>query len=289
MNIDNVMKFFYKRISIRVKHAVENSALRQEDIHSNQKLISKIINNKRDRHNRFLIIDSAFECDIINDETGERHPGGLLGIKELGFNDKKEVLWGTDAEINNYLFDLFEHLILEVFSDPNEYNLDIEKYLCDYVPYAKNSTYWNVINKNIFPALFYGVSEDKILYDLFPAREEAIRLIYNRCSTSFKDYFYSFIEDKNSFRGIDTIFKISFIDEHFVPLIRDIPPKSTSLGLRIQQLVLEDLSHTASLVAGETIDNIEYKRALIHASSEYVLALEEIHETFLQKKENGAD
>ena len=79
------------------------------------------------------------------------------------------------------------------------------------------------------------------------------------------------------------------IDEHFVPLIRDIPPKSTSLGLRIQQLVLEDLSHTASLVAGETIDNIEYKRALIHASSEYVLALEEIHETFLQKKENGAD
>ena len=42
---------------------------------------------------------------------------------------KKEVLWGTDEEINNYMFDLFEHLILEVFSDQNEYNLDIEKYL----------------------------------------------------------------------------------------------------------------------------------------------------------------
>lgn len=281
MNIDNVMKFFYKRISIRVKHAVDKSGLRQEDIHSNQKLISKIINNKRDRHNRFLIIDSVFECDIINDETGERHPGGLLGIKELGFKDEKEVLWGNDEEINNYLFELFEHLILEVFSDPNEYNLDIEEYLCDYVPYAKNSTYWNVINKNIFPALFYGVSEDKILYDLFPAREEAIRLIYSRCYTSFKDYFFSFIEDKNSFRGIDKIFKSSFIDEKLVPLIRDNPPKPTSLGLRIQQLVLEDLSHTASLVVGETIDNIEYKRLLIHASSEYVLALEEIHKTFL--------
>lgn len=60
---------------------------------------------------------------------------------------KKEVLWGTDEEINNYMFDLFEHLILEVFSDQNEYNLDIEKYLCDYIPYAKNSTYWEVIVK----------------------------------------------------------------------------------------------------------------------------------------------
>lgn len=258
MNIDNVMNFFYKKISIRVKYAVDKSGLRQEDIHSNQKLISKIINNKRDRHNRFLIIDSVFECDIINDETGE--------------------------EINNYMFDLFEHLILEVFSDPNEYNLDIEKYLCDYIPYAKNSTYWEVIVKGIYPAMFYGVSEDKILCDLFLAREEAIRLIYNRCSASFKDYFFSFIEDKKSFRGIDKIFKTSFIDEKFVPLIRDNPPNSTSLGLRIQQLILEDLSHTASLIVGETINNIEYKKALIHASSEYILALEEIHETFIQKK-----
>ena len=284
MNIDNVMQFFYKRIAIRVKHAVDKSGLIQKDIHNNQKLISKIMNNKRDRHNRFLIIDSVFECDIINDETGERQPGGLLGIKELGFKDEKEVLWGTDEEINNYMFDLFEHLISEVFSDPNEYNLDIEKYLCDYVPYAKNSTYWNVINKNIYPALFYGVLEDKILCDLFPARKEAIRLIYNRCSTSFKDDFLSFIEDKKSFRGIPKIFKTSFIDKKFVPLIRDNPPNSTSLGLRIQKLILEDLLHTAPLVAGETIDNLEYKKALIHASSEYILALEEIHETFLQQK-----
>ena len=109
--------------------------------------------------------------------------------------------------------------------------------------------------------MFYGVSEDKILCDLFPAREEAIRLIYNRCSASFKDYFFSFIEDKKSFRGIDKIFKTSFIDEKFVPLIRDNPPNSTSLGLRIQQLILEDLSHTASLIVGETINNIEYKKS----------------------------
>lgn len=84
--------------------------------------------------------------------------------------------------------------------------------------------------------------------------------------------------------SIDKIFKTSFIDEKFVPLIRDNPPNSTSLGLRIQQLILEDLSHTASLIVGETINNIEYKKALIHASSEYILALEEIHETFIQKK-----
>lgn len=61
--------------------------------------------------------------------------------------------------------------------------------------------------------------------------------------------------------SIDKIFKTSFIDEKFVPLIRDNPPNSTSLGLRIQQLILEDLSHTASLIVGETINNIEYKKS----------------------------
>lgn len=63
--------------------------------------------------------------------------------------------------------------------------------------------------------------------------------------------------------SIDKIFKTSFIDEKFVPLIRDNPPNSTSLGLRIQQLILEDLSHTASLIVGETINNMEIRLLLL--------------------------
>ena len=64
--------------------------------------------------------------------------------------------------------------------------------------------------------------------------------------------------------SIDKIFKTSFIDEKFVPLIRDNPPNSTSLGLRIQQLILEDLSHTASLIVGETINNMNYASHAVH-------------------------
>ncbi len=284
MNIDSIMGFFYERISLRVKQAVAKSGLRQEDIHYNQKLISKIINNYRDRHNRFLVIDSVFYCDIINDETGERSPGGLLGIKELGFKDEKEILWGTADEIISYIFDLFEHLILEVFSDPNDYDVDIEKYLCDYVPYAKYSTYWKVFNHNIYPAIFYGVLEDTVIENLYPSRLEAIRLLYNRCADAFLDNFLSFIQDIDSFRGIDKKFKTLFIDVKFVPLIKSVPPSHNSLGLRVQQLVLNDLSHTASLVAGETVDNYEYTKALIHASSEYVLALEHIYDSYITKK-----
>jgi len=76
-----------------------------------------------------------------------------------------------------------------------------------------------------------------------------------------------------------------FIDKLFVPLIKSVPPSQTSLGLRVQQLVLNDLSNTASLVAGETVDNYEYTKALIHASSEYILDLENIYEQFCYKKE----
>lgn len=294
MNIDSIMEFFYERISIRVREAVNKSGLRQEDIHSNQKLISKIINNKRDRHNRFLVIDSVFYCDIIDEETGERTSGGLLGIKELGFKNEKEILWGTDDEINNYLFELFEHLLLEVFTDPNPfivstepnpYNLDIEKYLCEHVPYAIYSTYWKIFSKNIYPAVFYGMSEDTVIENLYPARDESIRLIYNRCSESFRNDFFSFIKDIVSFRGIDKLFKTSFIDEKFVPLIRNNPPHPASLGLRVQQLILDDLSHTASLVAGNKEENDKYTKALIHASLQYVLALEEIYSLFNTKRE----
>ena len=289
MNIDNVMEFFYEKISLRVKKSVEESSLRQEDIHSNQKLISKIINNKRDRHNRFLVIDSVFECDLIDDETGKRHPAGLLGKKELGFKNESEVLWGTEEEIDDYLFELFEHLVLTVFTDPNQYNIDIEKYLCEYLPYAKNSTYWNVINKGIYPAMYYGVLEDDILCNLFPAREQAIRRLYMYCSETFRDDYFSFIEGKISFRGIDKIFKEEFIENKFVPLIRSIPQNSSALGLRVQQLVINDLSHTASLVSEEISDSTGYTQTLIHASSEYILALEKIHKTFLSKKGNGTD
>ena len=179
------------------------------------------------------------------------------------------------------MFELFEHLILNVFTDPTEYDLYIEKYLCDYIPYSKNSTYWNVINKGIYPALFYGITEDKILCDLFSAREEAIHRIYMQCSDDFQRDFFSFIEHITSFRGIDKIFKKDFIEKKFVPLIKTIPLNLSSLGLRVQQLIFEDLSHTASLVAGEFENNTEYTKSLIHASSEYILALEEIHERFL--------
>jgi hypothetical protein len=280
MNIDSIMEFFYERISIRVRDAVNKSGLRQEDIHSNQKLISKIINNKRDRHNRFLVIDSVFCCDIIDEETGERTSGGLLGIKELGFKNKKEILWGTDDEINEYLFELFAHLILEVFSDPKEYDLDIEEYLCDYLPYAKYSTYWNIISTNTYPAIYYAISEDKIMDNLFPSREKAIRFIYNRCEDSFRNDFFSFIKDIDTFRGIDNVFKKAFIDEKFVPLIRCNPPDSASLGLRVRHLILSDLSHTASVILEDSNINPKYSKALIGASAQYISVLEDIYSQF---------
>lgn len=277
MDINLVLDFFYERASQRVKDKVIQSKLTAKQIYKpDHKQISRIINNERNRNNRFLITDAVIQRSVENPETGKYESYGL--IEKLEFKNEKEILWGTDTEINNYIFDLFK-LLFTIVSDKDEpYNINRELFLCDYIPYAECSTYWNILFSphNKYLAITYGVREDAIITAIDPARDNALIFLYRKCKNEFHSLFDNFATETKSFHKIDKIFKENFIEKMFIPMLNKYTPDSSSLGLRVRDLILSDLSHCASIVYRDTQTELDYKTKLINASSTYILALEEI-------------
>ena len=277
---DNIMEFFYNKASSRIKERIIKAGLTQEDIYPNDpKQISWIINNKRTKNNRFLITDAVLSSD------NEYEPTGLL--PKLSFRNKEEILWGTDEEITSYLFDLFKLLLDEVPKENNFCQIDTELFLCDYVPYAKYSTYWNILNsQSFFPAIAFGISEDIISENMYSARENAFRYLYSKCKNDFTTIFINFANNTNSFHKINKVFRQKFIDELFIPMLfPEYEPDTSSLGLRVKKLIESDLLLCAPLVWLKVQPENNYISDLISASSEYILALEKIQEDYCSEFE----
>lgn len=285
-----VAEFFYMKASARVKIKVEESKLKHKEIlYSDPKQISRIINNNRQRNNNFLINDSALETSYI-DENNKSVPSGL--IPSLNYNSPKEVLWGTDEEITNYVHDLFI-LIWDEVCIKNKL-IDADFYLCDYVPYAKYSTYWKLLFESDaindprfsfkeydgkmlnFPAMFFGIKEDTVIENIDSARSDALEFFYARCKDDLFKSFIEFTEENDSFHMLNNTIKNDLVEKRFLPLLEKYKPDASSLGLRVKDLILEDLSYCAALVYNHNIENTDYRKQLISASSDYILRLEKI-------------
>lgn len=285
MSTKQIEEFFYSRASARIKERVENSALSHSRIYKpDHKQISRIINNKRTPNNPFLICDAVIENYYQDDETGTSIACGLLHTPELKFHSIKEILWGTEKEISSYLPELFILLWEEVSASP-KYQIDTESYLCDFVPYAKDSGYWDVFLSptNIYPALFYGIREDTIIGDIDLARENAIIFLYNKCKDDFKTLFEKFTEEQKSFHMFKNIVKKDLLENLFIKMLKKYEPDSSSLGLRVRDLIKSDLSHCAEQVVSTEKD--PFYTALIHASQAYILALEKIQKLRTNEEE----
>lgn len=137
LDITDILEFFYSAAASRIRLAIKVSGKRQEEIYPpDEKLISKITNNRRGRNNRFLIPDAVLE----HQRPGCATTGLLHG---LGFNSPKEVLWGADSEIDSYL-----PLLFKVIWDtiPSKWNVNkdrtVDKHLLlyDFIPYKKRHT-----------------------------------------------------------------------------------------------------------------------------------------------------
>jgi len=239
-----------------------------------EKQISRIVNNTRGKNNRFLISDAVISNRYIDDETGKYIPCGLLHTPQLNFNSIKEILWGTNSEIYLYLYDLFK-LLWEIVSEAQSYDIDTQLFLCDYIPYAKNQAFWDIIFlKDKYPALFYGFKEDKVFQEFDLLSEEALTFLYKRCKNDFSKRFIYFTKKQKSFHKLDKIIKTELIEDIFLPVLEKHKPTSSSLGLRVKGIIYADISHCAPLVAGKT-----YKyplKKLIGASEQYIMQLEEI-------------
>ncbi|MDS2534696.1 hypothetical protein RLA26_04100 [Streptococcus pneumoniae] len=133
----NSCHFIFKKCSQRIQKKYKDLKLKRHiDLHSDEKLIGKILNysNLSDlsRNNPYLITPS-----VLNYFVNEEHY----------FNDENEVLWGRD--IDEYLEDFFIEMILDIQGIP-EYskhllNLsltntgDIKEYFQQHFPLASSS------------------------------------------------------------------------------------------------------------------------------------------------------
>lgn len=291
MNIDTITEFFYQKLSDRVRTKIDNTMpkLTYRDIYiKDPSLISRICKNQKTKNNPYLICDAVLYSSAKNIKTGSYVESGLIPI--LNFNSAQEVLWGNCEEINSYLFDLFKLLWNEIAEEniPNQNKapeelkpdrIDKELFLCDYIPYAKYSTYWNILfnPQNIFPAIAYGIYEDTVIANIDSAREYAFRFLYDKCKNNFAEIFINFTNQTDTFHKIDQALEKSFIEDLFLPMLRKFKPGDNSLGLRVKMLIEKDLSLCAPLVCIKGLESKYYSK-LINASSEYILALEKIQE-----------
>ena len=280
--MEKILEFFYKKASERVKIKVLKSNKTHAEIYPpDKKQISYIINNTRTKNNRFLITDAVIHNFCLDKKRCEYIDCGL--IPNLEFKNEKELLWGTDEEVKSYIEDLFVLLWDEVSNKNSKYIIDTESYLCDYIPYAKYSTYWNLLysSENQSLAITYGILEDDVISNIDITRKNAVKYLYRRCYTDFYNTFMSFAESTPSFHKIDKVFKESFIEQLFIPMLKKYEPNASSLGLRVRDLIKTDISHCSSII-NKTEKNPLYFSSLIKASSNYILALEEIQSHYLQ-------
>lgn len=276
MRAKKIEEFFYSKASKRIKTRVENSGLTHAEIYGpDSKQISRIINNKRTKNNRFLICDAVIENCGIDKKTGKFRQYGLLKTNELKFKDKKEIFWGTDSEIDSYMFDLFKLLWQEL---PN-FKIDSEIYLYDYIPYAKYKTYYNYLFNcpSTYPALFYGIKEDTVIENLEPSKNDAFLFFYQKYEKDFSNFFHKFAEKNLSFNRFDKLISNTLLPS-FIDNLESHKPDSTSLGIRVRDLIIADLSHSASMIANNNFNS--YRTSLTKASSNYILALERIQQQY---------
>lgn len=273
MNIEN---FFYDRTSKRIADRISKTNLRHIDIYKpDHKQISRIINNERTKNNRFLVCDAVLSNYYEDDKTGKFKRCGLLESKELNFKNEEEILWGTTTEISSYIYDLYLLLWNEVITSPSPYNIDSELYLCDFVPFAKNSTYFKILflSNNTYPAKFYGIREDSIVGELDTSENDALLFLYSKLENEFSNFFQAFTRAQKSYHKLDKTINDILLPQ-FVKILESHKPNFSSLGLRVRDLIIADLSHSAPMIAEQNYQS--FYTQLISASSNYILELERI-------------
>lgn len=302
MDFKKTTNYIYKNCINRVKKRLEELGLPQISIcPSDKSLVSHFFNYEKNyekyknsaklykkksnplKNNPYLITPK-----LLNglDESGDAC--GIVPV--LGFKDEYEVLWGTNKEFNNNLHQIFRNIISDLL-DIHTYDKEINNALCDYVPFAKYSTYLQLIQKTHFPVLpYYGITEDEIFFNIGNAEANAIDFLYSKpdLKKDFNERFSNFIkknELEKKYTNIDKKLTNKFVQPELIPLLEKYAPSGDSLGLRVKSIIEHDLSQSKDLILAHeenrTLSDSEYTKTLINASSSYVAKLEEIQKSFI--------
>ena len=273
--------FILKKCSERISNKYHEKKVRYIDIYpSDEAMICRIINNSRSKNNRYLLTDKIMR--------NNKNEFGIIPI--LGFKDEYEVLWGTDEEFKKNLPYIFHNIIKDLL-DRHNLDIDIDNILCDYVPYAKFSTYAKCILPSLHAHLpiapYYGICPEDIGSNLVNAQNNAIDFLYSKPNfkKEFNKSFSKFAQDTLTYTKIDKEIADKFVQPYLIPLLKKYAPSGDSLGLRAKNIIEHDLSQSKDLILAHeenrTLSDSEYKKALINASSSYIVKLEEIQKSFM--------
>lgn len=282
MKSNHSLEFIYENCANRIKERKNKINITSLEIYPcDDKMISKITNNKRTKNNRFLITDRVLEYYSKDNKE-------IYGIvSKLNFNSKSEVLWGNKKEIQEYLYKLFLRIFDDLLESPDKNKL--ETFFLDYVPYAKYTALYKILFrdevakkelKQFSFLLAYGLSEDEVINEylnFLTDKKEIINYLYKKYDKDFYEIFLSFVNQVQSFHKIDKIFS-DFIEEKFIQMLKTKIDERTSLGIRVYNIILEDISMTEKLLSNKNYDDYTSKitRNRIRVSSRYIVELEKL-------------
>ena len=287
---------------------------------SNTPLISDIMNNIRNKNNKYLINGSAI---------GEKEDDyGIFSV--LKFEKKNDIIWGNEAEIRSYLPQLHmliltdlinnQKIIKEDFlktyskSDDVQNNtnyihkikhFDFEDILCDFIPYAISSTYRQIIPNemdSISIQKYYGIiMQSQEYYEI--QRMQAINYLYtlpDYCE-QFNKIIFNYIDndffiikntpkknDDKKATAINNPFNDKFLENDLIipkiiPFLIDYFYQKDSLGKRVRNIIKYDLSKSREMI--ERYENgdipLEMNKEINRASSYYAYQLSEIQKKYL--------
>ena len=280
--------FFYSACIKRVNDSRLEKKLKQIEVCNTEDraLVSNFFNGNCTKNNPYLISKKlmGYNKDWKSFATGE--DGEYIGIlHKLNFNSVKEILWGTDEEIENYLQTLYLLIMEELPKNCPEYYLDWEYVLFDYVPYSKYKTLYDIKNDLKISLLdTYGINDEEVCEaKIFIHQINAMIMLLEKekFKSDFKEIFIDFAIKQKSFTHIDKKFEEDFIIPKFIPLLKKYKPKhENSLGLRVRDLLNNDLRCVPELISLKHSEkpHDDINRMLNSATSRYITELEKIYE-----------
>lgn len=225
--------------------------------------------------------------------------GYLEQMKEsLKFDSTSEIMWGKHEgfEYSEFYYGLFCALIDDL--KKTDYFSSIQDCLKDYIPYSKFLAYSEVTNTSIPFEYLFGYSKDELEFHLRDEGTVAVFRLFDFLDYKFREIFQGFIASPIKIKDHqDWVFKYiekyleEFVMKYFIPLIEENAPDATSLGLRVYNIVKDDVSQTDFvesalmsrssesyghwLTAGEKNDT-DVASELISASEDYIDKLEQL-------------
>ena len=270
MKFEFLKAYLFEKCAERVDAAISEKGLSNFKIYPTEsKLIGKI---------RRCEIDPKRNPNLITPNTQK----ALVDV--VKFTDK-ELLWGTDWEIENEIFLVFQNLVYDLVAEDSPYRLLLNEAFCSYVPFARYSAYCkilfekNTLHPNV--AEFYYENEIELLQCVDSFRDDAIAYIFLNCQPLFLNEYKKLIDRTTSYTRLDSTLR-DWVEEHVLVLFSMFTPNNDSIGKRIENLLYSDNNLTLKLYETNNRNDcaIELLNRLHSATSEYIEALEAIQQDY---------